>query len=249
MENPLVSVIIPTFNNATYIKTAIESVLIQDIDIEIIVVNDCSTDDTDRIVEQYLKYPFFKYIKSTYNEGVAVSRNKGIDIAKGKYIAYLDADDWWVENKLKKQIELLESASAVLCYTARYIISDNGFDIIGIIKVPNVINYRKLLYHNCISCSSVVILTEVARHYKMRCDYCHEDFLNWLTILKKYNLAYGINEPLLMYRMSKNGKSRNKFKSAKMTFDVYRNIGCSKFRSCYFTLSHLIHGLIKYNIY
>lgn len=247
MEQPLVSVIIPTYNNGKYIQKAIDSVLRQDVNIEIIVIDDCSTDNTHIIIEQYRSYPFFIYVKNHKNEGVAASRNKGIDLAKGKYIAYLDADDWWLDNKLKKQLLLLEKLKVVLCYTARYITSDDGKKILKKINVPNAISFKQLLHHNCITCSSVVLLTEVAKEFKMCHDDCHEDFFNWLMILRKYNIAYGYNEPLVMYRMSKNGKSRNKLKSAKMTFGVYRNMGYNKFKSLYYLLSHLFHGLKKYN--
>ncbi len=247
MEKPTVSVIIPVYNCARFVKKSIESVLRQNIPIEIIVIDDCSTDNIDDVMENYKTLENVIYLKNKINNGVALSRNLGLEQAKGKYIAYLDADDWWADGKLKKQIKIMENNNAILSYTGRQLITNEGVVTNNIIHVPKIVNYDKLLHHNCIACSSVILLSDVAKENPMSYDKYHEDYINWLTILKQHGQAYGIDEPLLMYRLNDNGKSSNKIKSAKMTYGVYRTMGINKLNSCYYMLSHIFHGVIKYS--
>ena len=106
MNEILVSIIIPAYNCANLISQAIDSALIQDVPMEIIVINDCSKDNLDQVMEKYRKYPHIRYLKNERNLGVAETRNRGVSLAQGEYIAFLDADDYWAENKLKKQLKL-----------------------------------------------------------------------------------------------------------------------------------------------
>ena len=105
MKQYLVSVVMPTYNCGRYIKEAVESVKRQQVEWELIIIDDASTDDTKERIEAYQKDERIHYIRNSKNEGVAKSRNQGCKYAKGEYIAFLDADDWWKIGKLKKQIE------------------------------------------------------------------------------------------------------------------------------------------------
>jgi teichuronic acid biosynthesis glycosyltransferase TuaG len=243
---PIVSVIIPVYNNALYIRKSIDSVLNQSIEVELIIIDDCSTDNIDEVLGKYKSYNNIIYLKNNLNIGVAASRNLGVDQAKGKYIAFLDSDDWWAADKLEKQITFMEEKKAVISYTGRRLVRSQDTLTNNFIHVPKQVDYNKLLHHNCISCSSVILLKNVAKEYPMSHDRYHEDYINWLMILKKYGKAYGIDEPLLMYRMSNNGKSRKRFKSARMTYGVYRIIGYSRINAFYFMISHLLHATYKY---
>lgn len=246
MIEPIVSVIMPTYNNAQYIEKAIESVLIQNVQLELIIINDCSTDSTENIIQKYLKLPNIKYIRNSINLGVAKSRNIGVSIAKGRYIAYLDSDDFWLPTKLEKQIKIMELDKYPICFTGRELVNSNGTSTGVVFQIQNLVDYNMLLRHNCISCSSVMLPINIARSEPMCHDELHEDFINWLTILKNYGIAYGINEPLLKYRLSENGKSRNRLKSARMTYGVYQYMGIGKTYSTMLMFSHLFHGIIKY---
>lgn len=242
----LVSVIIPAYNCEKYISQAIDSALIQGVPLEIIIINDCSTDATEETVKKYLANPAIHYIKNEKNLGAAGSRNLGINVAHGKYIAFLDADDWWEPEKLKKQLRLMKEKRAVLCSSARLLVNPDGSSMNKIISVPEHITYRTLLKHNCINCSSVLVFRKVALEFPMEHEDSHEDYIMWMRILKKYKHACAINEPLLNYRLSATGKSGTKLKSAKMTFKAYRYMGFGPVKSLLCFCSYAVHGVLKY---
>ncbi len=246
MNGPLVSVVIPTYNNGEYIRQAVDSVYRQQVYLELIVVDDCSDDDTEKQLECYMQRPDFFYVRNSFNRGVAASRNKGVSMARGEYIAFLDADDWWAEGKLREQIQAVKESGAVLCSTGRELMEPDGSSTGRYIGVRKWVTYRELLKHNSINCSSVFLLTKVAREFPMCYDQSHEDYITWLKILKKYGWARGIDRPYLKCRLSAGGKSRDKLKSAKMTFQVYRYMGYGMVKSCLFFISYAVHGVCKY---
>ena len=242
----LVSVVMPAYNCAASIGDSIESVLCQDVPLELIVVNDRSPDDLDAAMAKYLTDERVVYVTNEKNMGAAMSRNRAMEMARGKYIAFLDSDDIWLPGKLKKQVEILEKSGNVLCCTARSLMTPEGVDDGRILPVAEVISYRDLLRHNCIACSSVLIRTEAAREFPMGHEDSHEDYIMWLQVLRKYGDARGINEPLLRYRLSNTGKSGSKLHSAKMTFMVYRYMGFSLPKSLLCFASYAINGVKKY---
>ena len=247
MENrPLVSVVMPAYQCSHFIKNAVDSVLIQNVDLELLVLDDGSDDDLDRIMEEYKQDARVRYIKNEKNLGAAATRNKGVRLAKGKYIAFLDADDWWEKGKLQKQIAIMERRNAVLCSTARELVTVEGKRTGRIIDVPEKITYRMMLAHNCIACSSVLIKREAMIDIPMEHEDCHEDYLTWLKILRRYGDGCGIKEPLLKYRWSHSGKSGNKFHSAKMTWKVYRYMGFPMGQCMICFVSYAFHGVWKY---
>lgn len=247
MENHIVvSVIMPAYNAEKYIAKAIESVLCQNVPLELFVIDDCSTDHTAEIADKYTDCSKVVLLRNDRNLGVAESRNIGIRHASGKYIAFLDADDWWEERKLEIQYRRLAETGCVVCCTGRELMDLDGSSLHKVIGVSEEITYAMLLCTNSISCSSVVMETAVAREFYMCHDELHEDYILWLKVLQKYGKACGINEPLLKSRMSKGGKSRNKLKSAKMQFGVYRYMGFGILKSCYYFLMYAFHGVLKY---
>lgn len=246
MDAILVSVIIPAYNCANFISRAIDSALAQDVPIEIIVIDDCSQDNLDQVMEKYQEYPYIRYLKNEKNLGVAKTRNRGVSLARGEYIAFLDADDYWAENKLKKQLKLIAEKGTVICSTARELMNPDGTLTGHIIPVETEYTFDDLRHHNQINCSSVLIKTEVALEFPMHHDDSHEDYLMWLEVLKKYDGGCAINEPLLKYRITNTGKSGNKWQSAKMTYMTYRYMGFGFFRSAIYFASYTFHGIRKY---
>ena len=246
MKDILVSVIMPVYNGERYIKEAVESVLRQQVPLELIIVNDCSTDKTEDVIKRYLEDDRVLLCRNDRNLGVAASRNLGIRKAQGEYIAFLDADDRWRADKLERQLSILEEKQAVLCSTARALMDESGVLTGKVIPVGEKITYKKLLRSNCISMSSAVLKREVALEFPMEQDHLHEDYILWLNVLKKYGVSYGINEPMLEYRVSAGSKSGNKWKSAKMTYGVYRYIGLGRIKSLYYFMWYAICGITKY---
>ena len=242
----LVSVVMPAYNCAKSIGASIESVLCQEVPLELIVVNDRSPDDLDAAMAPYLADERVVYVTNEKNMGAAMSRNRAMEMARGKYIAFLDSDDSWLPGKLKKQLDILEESGSVLCCTARALMTPEGIDDGRVLPVAEVITYKDLLRHNSIACSSVVIRTEAAREFPMGHEDSHEDYIMWLQVLRKYGDARGINEPLLRYRLSNTGKSGSKLHSAKMTFMVYRYMGFSLPKSLLCFASYAINGVKKY---
>lgn len=242
----LVSVIMPAYRCEKFIGRAIDSVLQQDVALELIIINDCSPDGVEQVVEKYRGDSRVIYVKNDRNLGVADTRNRGVKMARGKYIAFLDSDDWWESGKLKKQIELMKREKAVLCSTARRLVTPEGEKTNRIISMPSRVTYKELLKGNVISCSSVLIRRDVAAEFPMEHADSHEDYITWLKVLKQYGYACGLEEPLLNYRLSNKGKSGSKFKSAGMTYMAYRYMGFSVFKAAYYFLWYAVNGLVKY---
>ncbi len=242
----MVSVIIPAYNCRETIREAVDSALCQGVEVEVIVIDDCSSEDLSDVFAEYKDEPRVKVFKNEENLGVAKTRNRGVTLSKGEYVAFLDADDIWRPSKLEKQLALIKETGAVLCSTARELMEEDGTLTDRVINVPERITYKKLLYGNVINCSSVLIKRDVALEFPMEGDDVHEDYICWLNILKKYNFAVAINEPLLLYRKTKNSKSGSKLHSAKMTYKVYRRMGFGFIKSLIYFAGYAISGFIKY---
>lgn len=246
MNKNLVSVIIPAYNTTRYIRQALDSALAQDVPMEILVIDDCSTDHLEQLMQEYRDKPQVRYLRNPRNLGVAETRNRGVALAKGEYVAFLDADDVWAEDKLKRQLRMMEESGAVICSTARELMTPDGTLTGYIIPVKPEYTYSDIKAQNQINCSSVLLRTEVAREFPMRNDDGHEDYLMWLEVLKKYGRGCAINEPLLKYRITDTGKSGNKWNSAKMTYRTYRYMGFGFFRSAFYFVCYAFHGIKKY---
>lgn len=243
-----VTAIIPAYNAAYYLEKAITSVLAQTVPCRVIIINDASSDNTLCIAQRYQKeYP--KYVSIIDNEsnlGVALSRNYAVKKAQTKYIAYLDADDWWCEDKLERQIARLQETGADACYSGRELMTEEGEATGRIVHVSEQIDYKNLLKGNIIPCSSVLIKRELAFQYPMVHDELHEDYIMWLSMLRDGKKFVGIDLPLLKSRLAKGGKSRKKGKSAKMTFGVYRYMGIPAGQALYCFCCYVVAGIRKY---
>ena len=142
MDKPLISVIMPAYNCAQYIQDAIDSALKQNMPIELLIINDCSKEDLDPIMEQYAEDPRVRYLKNQRNLGVAGSRNRGISLAQGEYVAFLDSDDIWIEGKLEKQWKAMQESGCILCATARELMTPEGKNTGKIFPVKEKITYK-----------------------------------------------------------------------------------------------------------
>lgn len=243
---PLVSVIMPCYNAERTIVRAVRSAMVQDVALEVLVLDDQSTDGTVKALEAFMQDERVRLITNPEKLGASGGRNVLVRAARGRYIAYLDADDEWAEGKLAKQLQLLEKTGAVLCCTGRSLMDSKGRDTGRYIGVKQRITYRDELMGNQINCSSVVMRRKDALKYPMEHEDAHEDYLTWLRLLKGGGFAVGIDEPLLHYRLSQGGKSGHKWHSAGMTFRTFRYAGMGNVRSLVCFIGYAVHGVLKY---
>ncbi|MHA6261271.1 glycosyltransferase family 2 protein [Sporosarcina sp. CAU 1771] len=248
IEKPFISIIMPAYNCENFVEESILSVINQTyIFWELIVIDDGSIDNTNQIIQNLASSnERIRIFKNESNRGVSETRNKGISLAKGEWIAFLDSDDMWKEKKLEKQIYHALKKDVSFVFTGSSYVDVIGKPYKGVFEVPEVVTYKKLRKHNVISCSSVLAKKTLFNSIKMERDDLHEDYAVWLRILKLGDNALGINEPLLIYRISKKSKSGNKIKTIKMTYKVYRFIGINPIASIYFMTNHIIKSVFKY---
>lgn len=246
MTDKKVSVVIPSYNSGRTIRQAVESALEQSVQVEVIIVDDGSQDDTESVLDAYRDDSRVRIIRNECNMGVAASRNRGVKEAACPYVAFLDSDDVWLPGKLKKQLELMNRTQSVLCSTARELISETGERTGRVIQVPESVTYRQLLRGNVINCSSVLVDRQAILKYPMGNDNIHEDYICWLQMLREYGTAVAVNEPLILYRQTRNSKSGSKLSSARKTFAVYRKMGYGLVRSCIYFVCYAVNGVIKY---
>lgn len=248
--NELVSIITPSFGSEKFISAAIESVMNQSYkNWEMIIVDDQSPDDSNKVIEQYcFSDKRIKLIKLNGNVGPAKSRNKAIEEASGRYIAFLDADDLWADKKLEKQLGFMSKYNVKLSYTAFQMIDEQCSASLGAFTgVPSKVSYWDLLKTCHIFCSSVIYDSKHLGKLYMPDIPKRQDFALWLKILKEVDFAYGIDEVLMFYRVRKGSVSGNKFKAARYQWLVYRNVEkLSIFRSAYNFLFYVFFGLKKY---
>lgn len=248
MKENLVSIITPMYNSERYIVSTIESVLDQTYkNWEMIIVDDCSTDSSSEIAKSYSeKDERIKYIRTEKNAGVSNARNVALKMATGSFLAFLDSDDTWEKEKLEKQIDFMKKNEYVITFTAYELMDENSNKIHKEIMVPESVDYKTLLKGNVLGCLTVIIdRKKLGFEIKMSGER-HEDYVLWLSILKKGVKAYGLNEVLAVYRKSSNSLSGNKFKAAKWTWNIYRNIEKIPLpKAIYYFINYAINGIKK----
>ena len=201
----LVSIIMPSYNTAEYIAESIQSVLSQSYqNWELIIIDDCSTDNTDEVVKPYLSDERIKYLKNEKNSGAAVSRNRALREAKGKWIAFLDSDDLWMPDKLSKQINFMEKHGYSFTYT-NYVEIDasgkkNGVTVTG----PKRITKTGMFNYCWPGCLSVMYDAEKVGLIQITDIKKNNDFAMWLKVCKKAD-CYLLDEGLALYRRGRQG--------------------------------------------
>ena len=244
-----VSVIMPAYNCARYVSEAIDSVLKQTYtDLELLVIDDSSDDDTFAVVEMYeARDVRVRGIKNPKNIGVAATRNRGIEIATGEYIAFLDADDVWIENKIEKQLQILLEKDADIVYSSYCFINEKSQKIKRPYFVPAETNYQKMLVENVIGLSTVLIKTKLMKKHCFKDSVQHEDYVLWLEFLQDLINAVGCKEVLMCYRQDRDSRNNNKLRAAKERWKIYRQtLGMSFIQSAVVFVRYVFWGVLKY---
>jgi glycosyltransferase involved in cell wall biosynthesis len=243
----LISIITANYNGEKFIAQTIESVLNQSYqNWEMIIIDDCSNDKSIEIIKKYqLLDSRIKLIALEKNSGAAVARNYGIDKVKGDFIAFLDGDDLWKEDKLEKQITFMEKNNYPFTFSAYDIISEKNRKITTF-NPPKKVNYNDLLKTCSIGCLTVIYNVKYFGKMYMPNILKGQDYCLWLNLLKKVDYAYSFPEPLTKYRILQNSISRNKFKKAYYQWYIYQKVEkLNFFKSVYYFTHYAFYGYIK----
>ena len=222
---PLVSIITPSWNVERLIGETIESVQAQTFgDWELLIADDCSTDQTPAIVGRYAAAdPRIKLIRQPRNGGPALARQAAIDHAQGRYLAFLDSDDLWLPAKLERHLAFARKIGASLSYTAFRRIDETGAVTGRLITVPASLTYQQLLKNTSIATLTALVDRELAGRIAMK-NEPYDDFCLWLSILKPGLTAYGLNEDLARYRVRGQSVSSRPLRSASWVWHIYRGV-------------------------
>lgn len=246
----MVSVVMPAYNIAPYVEQAAKSVLSQSMrDLELLIVNDASTDETAKLANAIAAQDArVRVLTNESNSGVAVTRNRGIAAARGKYIALLDGDDYWYPEKLEKQLALAEKTGAEIIYCSYDMVEERDEPWNRPFIVPPETSYKKMLSRNVISSSTVLLKASALQPspFGTAKDYS-EDFLLWMQLLESGKRAVGCTEVLAAYRLLPQSRSSKKLRCARGRWRVYRKkLHLSLPRSSISFLCYACYGVKKY---
>ena len=239
-----VSIITPLYNSAPYIERTIQSVQKQSFfEWELIVIDDCSSDNGIQVVEEWARRDSrIKVLKNSVNSGAAISRNKGIEAAKGKYIAFLDSDDQWHKEKLEKQIGFMQEKNVGFTYSYYNHIDEEGKEISATTNLPEKVDYVSLMKSNKIGCLTAMYDTSFFGKVYMKNIRKRQDYTLWLQLLKKTKYAYCVPEVLATYTVRKGSVSSNKWSLIKYHWIIYRRIEKQSFiKSLYYLFCYFIY--------
>jgi len=250
-DNGLVSVIMPSYNTAKYIAESIESVLHQTYPYwELIIVDDCSTDDTDGVVANYLSDTRIRYLKNKENSGAAISRNYALREAKGKWIAFLDSDDVWLPEKLEKQIAFMMQQNCAFSYTD-YEEFDEASKPLGVrVTGPKRITKKGMFAYCWVGCLTVMYNADAVGSVQIQDIRKNNDYAMWLQICRKAD-CYLLADTLGKYRKRTGSISRHGIKTMiGWHFKLWRVIEHKGLLSATFwTAVNLVCGFYKKIVY
>lgn len=248
--NELVSIITPSYNTAKFISETIRCVQKQTYkDWEMIIVDDCSTDETDFVIEEFLDDSRIRYFKNEKNSGAAVSRNRALKEAKGKWIAFLDSDDLWVPEKLEKQIRFMNENNYHFSYTNYIEIDEDGKSQGVFVTGPQKISKITMYAFNFMGCLTVMYDRNYIGLIQIKDLKKRNDYAMWVKVVKMCP-AYLLDENLAKYRIRKSGsimnRERNPLGRIKFNYELWhiseeKNVVVSAF----LTGINLVFGMLK----
>jgi len=220
----LVSVIMPSYNTERFIAKSIDSVLNQTYaNWELIISDGPSNDNTAAIVNNYCEQDQrIRLITPTKHINIAEARFTSIQNSKGRYLAFLDSDDIWVNDKLEKQVKFMQDHHYAFTYGDYEIIDSNGQRTGKTIRNGGVVDYNKYLRNTILGCGSVMLDKEQVEQIIQPADDVNDDMGLWCSILRKGIKAYPLDEVLYQYRIRNDGASSHRLKMVKSVWNVYR---------------------------
>lgn len=242
----LISVIVPVYNAEKYIVETMECVSAQTYgNWELLLVEDGSSDGTVEKIEGYVAETGesrIRLIRQPENMGAARARNRGLAEARGRYIAYLDADDLWVPKKLERELQFLQEKNAAFVFTGYEFADEQGRGTGKVVRVPETLNYRQALSNTTIFTTTVMFDTEKIGREEIRMPVVKsEDTALWFRVLRNGYTAYGLDENLVKYRRTGGTLSSNKLEAIRRIWNLYRraegmNVISSAWHFCFWAL-------------
>lgn len=247
----MVSVIMPSFNTASYIAQAIRTVQNQTYqNWELLIVDDCSSDDTDAVVATFLEDRRIRYMKNERNIGAAMSRNRALREARGRWIAFLDSDDLWRKNKLKRQIAFMKKNGYHFSYTKYGEIDEKSKRTGVIVSGPKHITKRKMYDYCWPGCLTVMYDSRVVGRLQVMDIKKNNDYAMWLKVVERAD-CYLLEECLALYRRGRAGSvSTQRYgELVKWHYRLFRKNGSNKVLAGIQVIRNLIFGALKKIVY
>lgn len=223
----IISVIVPVYNVDHFIVDTMESVRRQTYPYwELLLIDDGSSDGSARVIEEYAERTGdrrIRLVRQPSNQGAARARNRGLAEARGRYIAFLDADDLWMPEKLEHELAFLKEKSAAFVFTGYEFADEQGRGTGKVVRVPQLLNYRQALKNTTIFTTTVMFDTERIPKEQLEMPVMKsEDTALWWRILRNGYLAYGLDENLAKYRRAGRSLSSNKIEAVRRIWNLYR---------------------------
>ena len=247
--NPLVSVIVPAYNAESFIEETITSVINQTVtDWELFVIDDGSTDKTREVAERSAERDArIRVVLNEKNVGVAKTRNRGLDICSGKYVALLDSDDYWDSCFLEKMISCAEETQADIVYCSYEMVNEENQRVCNDFIVPPSTSFDESIVRSVITCSTVLLTSEIAKNHRFPTDVYHEDIALWFQLLRDGKVARGVTDVLASYRQRGDSRSAGKLRSACRRWAIYRkHLKLPLFKCIVTTMKYGYYGLKKF---
>ena len=242
----MISIVVPVYNAAPYIENTVQMVLQQTYqDFELILVDDCSTDNSVALLEELMengKDARLRLVKKERNQGAAAARNTGLDMASGRYIAFLDADDVWLHHRLEAGLRVMEEKKAGFVFSAYEFGDEQARGTGKIVHVPEKLTYRKALSRTVVFTTTTLFDTTLVPKELLRMPTVpSEDTATWWQILRNGHVAYGLDQVLAIYRRPAKSLSSNKLVALQRIWNLYRKqeklgLFSSAFYFCFWAL-------------
>lgn len=248
MKNDIVSIVTPAYNVEKYIEYAIDSVINQIYtNWELLIIDDNSTDNTREVINSAKKKDSrIKLILINDNKGAAYARNLGLKYAKGNLIAFLDSDDFWLPNKLDKQVKFMLQNNLPISFTRYEAKTEDLSASCYFSQFSEEVSYSQYLKNTIIGMSTSMINKELVGEFEFVNLRTRQDTYLWISLLRKGFNAYGIDDVLTIYRVREDSISSNKFKAAKRVWQIYFNLEkMGLFRSIYYFANYVFNAFKK----
>lgn len=246
----LVSIVMPCFNSGEFVKQSICSVIDQSYtNWELLVCDDCSADNTVAIIRSLMVHDSrIKLLQNNFSKGAAGARNSCIEMAKGRFIAFLDSDDLWHSQKLEKQIPFMIANNYPISHTWYSVFQQAGgeISILDRIHWDERFSYKQILRSGRIGCLTVIYDTKILGKFYMPSIQKRQDLALWLNILRTTNYIWCLQEDLASYRRVPGSISSNKYSLIKYHWFIFRNLqNLGRLKSTYYLVTYITYFVFR----